>query len=60
MNAGSARLMSSGQKWCPGKPRIALKDCSTVPGGPGEFGYFGCPMIRTSPFPVSGQVAKAS
>ena len=59
MNLLSARLMLSGQNACPGSARMADSALATVLGGPGEFGYFGCPTIRRSPFSVIGHVANA-
>jgi hypothetical protein len=55
----SARLIESGQKRCPGIARRAASIGITVLGGPGDCGYFGWPTMRSWPFSVSGQVAKA-
>ncbi len=40
------------------RPDAYAKDCATTLGGPGEFGYFGWPTIRSRPFSVMGQVAR--
>jgi hypothetical protein len=56
-NAASRKLMSSGQKTCPGKPTSRPRRARASAGVATAFGYFGLAMIRTRPFSVIGQVA---